>query len=208
MSVFVSLIAGILLASAHAVAVLYAPDDALIGAVQKIVYIHIPCSWWSLFSFFLVCACSIGWLITKHKQWDILAAAAAEIGLLFNTGSLLTGMLWGRYSWGVWWTWDPRLTTALVLWFLYAGYLLFRQTDISDSRRANLSAVLGILFCLDVPLVFFSARIWRSIHPAVFAAEQGGMEPEMLHTVIICLCASGLYWAVLLFGRYRFAVLR
>jgi len=97
--------------------------------------------------------------------------------------ALVSGSIWGRAAWNVWWTWDPRLTTTLIMWFVYAGYLVLRGAGMAGERRAMVCAVLGVVAFLDVPLVFYSARIWRSVHPAVLASQGGGMEPEMWHTV-------------------------
>ena len=117
--------------------------------------------------------------------------------------ALVTGMLWARKSWGVWWTWDPRLTTTLIMWFVYAGYLVLRGLDLPPQRKSLVCAVVGVVAFLDVPLVFISARIWRSIHPAVFAAKGGGLEPEMKMTVIACVLSFGLLWAGLVWLRKR-----
>ena len=120
---------------------------------------------------------------------------AAEVGVLLAGLALVTGMIWARRSWGVWWTWDPRLTTTMILWFLYAGYLVLRKMDMPRERQANLCAVVGIVAFVDVPLVFLSARLWRSIHPAVFANKSGGLEPEMKIAAIAAVVCFGLVWA-------------
>jgi len=137
----------------------------------------------------------------RIRSVDALAGAAAEIGVALCTLALVTGSIWARHSWNVWWTWDPRLTTALVLWFLYAGYLVLRRMDLPEPRRAALCAVVGIVAFADVPLVFLSARLWRSIHPAVFASKGGGLEPEMLTALLVSLLSFGVFWAALLCVR-------
>ena len=151
----------------------YAPLEQTMGVVQKIFYFHLPLAWWALFSFFLVFVASIVFLIKKDTKWDGLAGAAAESGVLLSALALITGSLWGRAAWNTWWTWDPRLTTTLVMWFVYCGYLVLRTAPINEQKRQKICAALGIVAFLDVPLVFFSARLWRSIHPAVFAARGG-----------------------------------
>ena len=128
---------------------------------------------------------------------------AAEVGVLLAGLALVTGMIWARRSWGVWWTWDPRLTTTLVMWFIYAGFMAVRSMPMPESRRAALSSVVAIAGFLDVPLVFLSARLWRSIHPAVFASEGGGLEPEMAVAVIACVVSFGAVWLAMLLLRYR-----
>jgi len=179
----------------------YAPLEETMGVVQKIFYIHMPLAWWALVSFFVVFAASIRHLIKRDIGSDILAGAAAEVGVLMSGLALASGSIWGRAAWNVWWTWDPRLTTTLIMWFVYAGYLVLRSSGMGGERRAMVCAVLGIVAFLDVPLVFYSARIWRSVHPAVLASQGGGLEPEMWHTVLVNLGAFGLVWLALVLGR-------
>ncbi|MDO5536021.1 MAG: cytochrome c biogenesis protein CcsA [Desulfovibrionaceae bacterium] len=180
---------------------MYAPVEAVMGPIQKIFYIHLPLSWWALISFFAVFAASVAFLVKRDSKWDRLAQAAAEVGVLLTTLCLVTGILWGRKSWGVWWTWDPRLSTALVMWFVYMAYLLLNGLAMSPHRRMMVRAVVGIAAFADVPLVFLSARMWRSIHPAVFASEGGGLEPEMKVTAIFCVAVTGLLWLGLVLLR-------
>lgn len=198
-----TLIAGVALAVCQYLIYDYAPTEATMGLMQKIFYTHLPLAWWSFVSFFVVFVASIAYLRTRNRRWDCLAASAAEIGVLFSGLALITGSIWGRHSWGVWWTWDPRLTTTLVMWFVYAGYLVLRSMNMPRDRQANVAAVVGIVAFVDVPLVFFSARLWRSIHPAVFASKGGGLEPEMKITAIVCVLLFGLVWAALTAIRYN-----
>lgn len=198
----VALAAGLAVAGSQWLIWYYAPVEQTMGLVQKIFYAHLPLAWWSLFSFFGVFVCGIIYLKTRAERWDLLAGALAEVGLLFATLALITGSIWARKSWNTWWTWDPRLTTTLVMWFIYAGYLLVRSMDLDKRRQATVCAVVGIVAFLDVPLVFLSARLWRSIHPAVFS-KGGGLEPEMATTVIVCVAAWTLMWLTLVTLRYR-----
>lgn len=181
----------------------YAPVEATLGLVQKIFYIHLPMAWWGLVSFFVVFLGSVAYLLKGRTNADRWCAAAAEVGVLLATAALVTGMLWARRSWGVWWTWDPRLTTTLIMWFIYASYLVLRGLDLPPHRKRVVCAVVGVLAFLNVPLVFLSARLWRSIHPAVFAAEGGGLAPEMKVTVIACVLSFGLIWGALVLTRKR-----
>lgn len=181
----------------------YAPVEQTMGEVQKIFYTHLPMAWWSFVSFFVVFVASILYLAKREERYDRLAGAAAEIGVLFSGLALITGMCWARPIWNVWWTWDPRLTTTLVMWFVYAAYLLLRASDLGGERQGAVLAVLGVVAFLDVPLVFISARYWRSIHPAVFGAKGGGMEPEMWVAAVANLVAMGLLWLALLLARTR-----
>ncbi len=181
----------------------YAPIEKTMGMVQKIFYVHVPLSWWAFLSFFVVCVASIAYLRTKAHKWDALALAAAEIGVVCTSLALITGSIWARHSWGVWWTWDPRLTTALIMWFVYVAYLVLRKLEMSPQRNATIRGVLGIIAFLDVPLVFFSARLWRTIHPAVFTSKGSGLDPAMLTTLLVCLASFGFLWTSLLIVRTR-----
>lgn len=191
----------VLMALCQGLIYMYAPVEAVMGIVQKIFYIHLPLAWWSFASFFVVFVASIAYLRTKAAHWDRLAGAAAEVGILCSSLALLSGSIWARHSWGVWWTWDPRLTTTLIMWFIYTAYLVLRTLDISEARRGRICAVVGIVAFIDVPLVFISARLWRSIHPAVFASKGGGLDDAMKITVISCVLAFGFIWAAMVLLR-------
>ena len=181
----------------------YAPTERTMGYAQKIFYYHLPLAWWCFVSFFISFVSAILYLFKKNMCYDRLSAVSAEIGFLLATLTLVTGSIWGRQSWGVWWTWDPRLTTTLVLWFIYAAYLVVRTMAMPNEKRAAVSAVITIIGFLDVPLVFFSARLWRSIHPAVFASKGGGLEAEMVHTVIFCVLTFAFIYIPFLAFRLK-----
>jgi heme exporter protein C len=198
-----ALLAAQVLALCQWLVFVYAPVERGMGLVQKIFYLHLPLAWWGLASFFVVFAASIAYLRSRRPWWDHLARAGAEVGLLLATLALVSGSIWARHSWGVWWTWDPRLTTTLVMCFVYAGYLALRGLDLPPQRTSAICAVVGIAGFLDMPLVFVSARLWRSIHPAVFASEGGGLEPEMRLTAWACVASFGLLWSALTFLRAR-----
>lgn len=176
----------------------HAPVEQSMGVVQKIFYIHLPLAWWALGSFFVVFVASVLMLVKKDNRWDRLAGASCELGVLFSGLALITGSLWGKPIWNVWWTWDPRLTTTLIMWFVYSAYLILRQSGAGGERGPVVRAALGVVAFLDVPLVFYSARKWRSIHPTVFGSQGGGLEPEMLAAVLVSIAAVGLFWAALL----------
>ncbi|MYB31641.1 MAG: cytochrome C assembly protein [Acidobacteria bacterium] len=169
----------------------YAPTELTMGDLQRIFYFHIA-SWWLAFAaFLLVAGASIAWLRTRNPRYDMAALAAAEIGTLFATTGLAMGIIWAKPAWGIWWTWDARLTTAFVLWLIYAGYLLLRGYVDDPTRRANLAAVLGILGGADVPIVYFSIRWWRTQHPApvIMGGPDSGLHPDMWVALLICLAA-------------------
>lgn len=188
-----ALLGGVALAFCQWLIFAYAPTEATLGISQKIFYLHLPLAWWGLFSFFVVFIASIVFLKTKSPFWDALAESAASVGLLLAVLALLTGMLWGRTAWGIWWTWDARLTTTLIMCFVYAGYMILRSMDMAPQKRSTLCAVVGIVAFLDVPLVFFSARLWSYIHPPKIS-----LEPEMKLTVIVCVASFGLLWLALI----------
>ncbi|MFZ5827826.1 MAG: cytochrome c biogenesis protein [Bacillota bacterium] len=184
-------------------ALLWAPQEITMGPVQRIFYFHVAAAATAFLAFGVVFVCSIAYLRTGARQWDRMAYAAAEIGVLFTTAVLITGPLWARPVWNVWWTWDPRLTTTLVLWFLYIGYLFIRASAGSSEKEARLSAAFGILAFLDVPIVFFSARWWRSIHPTVIQAGKINMEPAMTLAMLAAIGAFALLFIYLLMQRVR-----
>ena len=198
-----ALLAALALAACQWLIFIHAPVERSMGLVQKIFYLHLPLAWWGLASFFVVFAASIAYLRSRRPWWDQVARAGAEVGLMLAVLTLVSGSIWARHSWGVWWTWDPRLTTSLVMCFVYAGYLVLRGLELPRQRKATICAVVGIVAFLDVPLVFVSARLWRSIHPAVFASEGGGLEPEMRLTALACVASFGLLWLALTALRAR-----
>ncbi len=188
----------------------YAPVDAALGITQKIFYSHVPLAWWALVAFLLNALAGAAYLRTRLPRWDHLARSAAESGFALAGLALLTGMIWAKCAWGVWWVNDPRLISFAVLCFMYAGYALMRNTallgPIPENRMAVLASAWGILACLNIPLLFLAVRLLRSAHPTVFGAQGGGVEPEMLVTLLAGLFALGLVWLVIL--RLRFGLLR
>lgn len=190
-----------------AMALFYAPTERIQGPSQRIFYLHVPLAWVAYLAFFVVLIGSIGYLWRRTEGWDTLAHSSAEIGLLLTTLVLFTGSLWGKTVWGTWWSWDPRLTATLVLWFIYMGYILVRQftTDIGRARR--MSAVLGIIGFVDVPIVHQSVVWWRSLHPepVVLNARGPQLPAEMLITLLVNVLAFTLVYAFLLVVRMRVA---
>lgn len=184
-------------------AFMYAPVERVMGPVQKIFYFHVPSAWIAFFAFFVTFVCSIAVLITSNRIYDDIAAASAEIGVIFCTIVLLTGPLWARPVWGVWWTWDPRLTTTLILWFIYLGYIMLRKFTEEEDKRAKFSAALGIIGFIDVPIVFLSIRWWRTIHPNVLQKGGGGLHPDMKTALFVCLFTFTFLYLSLLIKRVR-----
>ncbi|MBU1247730.1 MAG: cytochrome c biogenesis protein CcsA, partial [Proteobacteria bacterium] len=180
----------------------YAPL-AQSGVVQKIFYLHMPLAWWGLISFFVVFCASLGYLFKRTVVLDTLAAAAAELGVLFCGLALVSGSIWARAEWGHWWVWDPKLTTTLIMWYVYAGYLVLRSSPVAAERKGLVSAVLGVVAFLDVPLVFFATKLWGGVHPADTARKASGMTAKMWHTVFAGLVAMGIIWGIYLTIRWR-----
>lgn len=162
---------------------IYAPEERTMGAVQRIFYLHVGLAWNAYLAFLIVAVSGAMYLVRRDWRWDACAHSAAELGILFTTLTLLTGTLWARPVWNVWWTWDPRLTTTLIMWFMYVAYLLVRAAAEGEELRARVSAVFGILAFMNVPLVHFSARWWRGLHPVIVDVQGGrpslAMEPAM-----------------------------
>ena len=166
---------------------LYAPSEATMGEVQRIFYIHVPSAWTAFLAYFLVFLGSVGYLLKRAGFADELAHAAAEVGFVFCTGVLVTGPLWAKPVWGIWWTWDARLTSTFVLWLLFISYLMLRSYLINPARAALLAAVVGIVGFVDVPIVYMSIRWWRTQHPqpVIAGGEGAGIDPRMLLTLLV-----------------------
>src|SRR5437879_5404726 len=156
---------------------LLVPTEADMGIVQRIFYFHVSSAWVAFLGFFLVASASAVYLWNGSRAADRLAEAAGEVGVLFCTLVLVTGPIWARPIWGVWWTWDPRLTMTLILWAIYASYLMLRAFGGEDPALARYAAVLGIVGVLDIPLIVVSVRLLRGIHPAVLTRTEGGAGP-------------------------------
>jgi heme exporter protein C len=179
------------------------PPEAAQGAIFKIIFFHVPVAITAL-----LCACvaligSVGFLITKNFKWDALAVSVTEVGLAFLLANLVTGSIWGRVIWGVWWTWDARLTSALVCWLLYAGYLMLRRAIEEPTQRATFAAVFSIFAFLDVPIVFFSIKWWRTQHPQPVFWGGGSFPADWTRIFLWQMLAMVLFGIVLTAVRLR-----
>lgn len=183
-------------------ALFYAPREATMGDAQRIFYFHVPSAWVGFLSFFIVFVASILFLVKRERKWDALALSAAEIGVVFTTLVLLTGPLWAKAAWGTYWVWDARLTTTLVLWLIYVGYLMLRA-GVDDMKRARMAAVVGIIGFLDVPIIYLSVTWWRTMHPNLLVSESGGLDPAMRTTLMVALLSFTLLLAWVLLIRVR-----
>ena len=181
---------------------LYAPIEKTMGVVQKIFYIHVPAAFLAYLAFFITFIASILYLYRKDSKWDTVAHCAVETGVIFCTIVLITGPIWAKPVWNVWWTWDPRLTTTLILWFTYVAYLMLRRS-VKENQRANLSAVFGIIGFINVPITFFSIRLWRTIHPVIITSRGLNMSWPMKLSLIITVIAFCFLFFSLLISRIR-----
>jgi heme exporter protein C len=199
---------GILAAAAAILAswmgLVWAPTDAVQGDVYRVIYVHVPTAWLAYLAFVVVFLASIGWLWTRRPWFDALAVASAEIGVLFTGLFIVAGSIWAKPTWGVWWTWDPRLVTTAVMFCMYVGYLLFRSLTNDFERRATRAAVLGIIAVVDIPIVHLSVLWMNSQHqlPTVLrAAGAPSLDPSMGMTLGISVVAFTLVYLALLVER-------
>ena len=193
------------LAATAVFALAVVPADAEQGDVQRLMYVHVPAAWLAFLSFGVVFLASVAYLRTGRIRWDRIAVASAEIGVLFCVLTLILGSLWGRPVWGTWWTWDPRLTTTVVLLLIYVGYLSLRNVADSPSRRAHWSAVVGVVGFVDVPIVHMSVVWWRSLHQEATVIRPGAptMDPSMLVALLLGTVAFSVAYGYLMTVRLR-----
>lgn len=181
------------------------PREAAQGFVQKIFYVHVPVAWVAFLAFGVTGWKGLRYLMTKDLAHDRTAAASAEVGVIFITLVLITGPLWAKPIWGIYWTWDLRLTTSFILWLLYLAYLILRRSVGDRERRAQLSAVVGLISFLDVPIVYMANRVKASQHPApvVGGGDGSGLAPEFLATLLIGVFTFTVTYVLLLRLRTR-----
>jgi heme exporter protein C len=197
-----------LLAFAGYAALFIAPTERTMGVIQRIFYFHMPSAFAGFVAFFTNTFASIAYLRGRNLKWDRLAVSAAEIGLAFFTVVLVTGPIWARPVWGVWWEWDARLTSSFILWVLYISYLLLRTLVEETERRAVLSAVFGIFAAFDIPLVYFSIWLFRTQHPQPVIGDGGSLDGRMLNVLLICFAALLGVMVLLIRQRVRLETLR
>jgi heme exporter protein C len=184
-------------------ALIGAPTEATMGPVQRIFYYHVPCAWVMLLAFPVNFIASIIYLKNRNMALDAFAVATAEVGVVFCTIVLLTGPIWGKPVWGIWWTWDARLTSTLVLWLIYVSYLLLRRYSIGGPNPV-LAASLAIFGCIDAAFVFMAIRWFRTQHPQpVFGSgANSGIDPHMLHAFFVNMAAFTALGILLVWVRY------
>jgi len=178
----------------------FVPTEANMGVIQRIFYFHVPVAWVAFFAFFITFVAGIIYLVRRNLYWDNVACVSAEIGLIFTTLILITGSIWARPVWGVWWTWDARLTASLVLWLIYVSYFIVRAYISGEERRARFAAVVGIIGFVDVPVVALAIQFSRTSHPKAVIFE-GDLAGSMLATLLLSVAAfTALYLLVMVVG--------
>lgn len=190
----------------------YAPTEKVMGEVQRVFYFHVATAWVGMLGFMAAGISGIGYLRTGNRKWDTASLSAVEISLVFFFITIIMGSIWARPTWGTWWTWDPRLTTATIVELVYAAYLLLRQGVEDPDRRARFGAVYTLVGFISVPLTFLSIRLLRTIHPVIIAngeASEGGMNmtPKMLQTMIFSVLTFSFIFSSLLWHRIRLGLL-
>lgn len=181
------------------------PADAAQGNVQRLMYVHVPAAWLAFLAFFVVFVMSVLYLIQRDERWDRVAASSAEIGVMFTVVTLLLGMMWGKPTWGVYWTWDPRLTTTAILLAIYVGYGALRSFAEDGEKRARWSAIVGVIGFANVPIVYMSVTWWRTLHQP--PSSPRSVAPDILWTLMLNLAAFTLVYLYLMVRRIRFAKL-
>ncbi len=186
-------------------AFIYAPTELVEGPVQRIFYVHVPLAWISYLAFFFVLVGSALYLWRRDERWDTFARVNAEIGTVFTTLVLISGSLWGRAFWGAWWVWDERLTTSLLMWFIYVGYLALRSYTGRTAQGARSAAVVGILGFIVTPINYMSVKWWRTLHPDQVLPLGGTpqLPASMIIALMISLVTFTLLYALLAIEVYK-----
>jgi heme exporter protein C len=185
-----------------------APEERVMGAAQRIFYFHVPIAMMTFLSVFVLLAGSVGYLWTRRTSWDNLSRAATETGLVFCSLVLITGPIWAKPAWGVWWTWEARLTTTMLLWLLLVASLMVRSYAENRDLGARLAAIVGIVAAVDVPIIYKAVDWWRGQHPILFKpGAKEPLSPEMAQAFVACIVVFLLFFTLLIAVRYRLASL-
>jgi heme exporter protein C len=179
------------------------PEETRQGVTFKIIFFHVPVAVGALLAASTAFIASVLFLFTRNFKFDALAVASTEVGLAFLTANLVTGMIWGREIWGIWWTWDARLTSALVCWLLYAAYMMLRRAIDEPTQRATFAAVVSIFAYIDVPIVVFSIKWWRTQHPSPVFWSGGSFPPDWTHHFLWNMAAISMLGIVMVAVRWR-----
>ncbi len=208
-----TLASAMLMLAALYMALVWAPAAGNLTApaeqyAQRIFYFHVPAAWVGFLAFGVAAVTSLLYLITRHDKWDVWGLASVEIGLAFFTMVMLSGPIWAKPTWNVWWTWDPRLTISTISWLLYVGYIMLRGAIDNPEREARFAAIYALIAALSLPLNWMAIRWWRTIHPAVVlpgnnSGAQGGfgMSGSIAATLMFCLLAFTVFYITLMAHR-------
>ena len=199
-----ALAAGLLLVGLY-FALLASPADYQQGETVRIMYVHVPAAWMALFVYVAMAAASASFLIWRHPLADIFAQAAAPLGATFTAAALITGSLWGKPMWGTWWVWDARLTSMLILLFLYLGYIALSQAFDNRERGARAAAVLALVGVINVPIIKFSVDWWNTLHQPASVIKMSGpaIDPSMLLPLLLMAAGMKAYFLVVVILRMR-----
>lgn len=184
---------------------IFVPNEASMGIIQRIFYFHVPSAFIAFLAFGVTFVYSILFLMKRNMWHDRIAYCSAEVGVIFTTIVLITGPIWARPVWNTWWTWDARLTSTLVLWFIYIGYMMLRSYTGEEQRGARFAAVFAIVGFVDVPIVYLANRLWRTLHPqpVMFGGSESGLNPTMRYVFFFSLVTFLGVYLFLLFYRLR-----
>jgi len=212
---------GLLMLAALYMALVWAPDAANLQApaeryAQRIFYFHVSSAWLGFLAFIVAAMVSLLYLITRREKWDVWSLASVEIGLAFFTMVIISGSIWAKPTWNVWWTWDPRLTISTICWLLYIGYLMLRGAVDNPEKQARFAAVYALIAAISVPINWMAIRWWRTIHPAVIApgnnAEEAmggfGLSANIETALYFCLFAFTVFYIMLMYHRIKLEYLR
>lgn len=191
---------GLLMALTLYMVYMWVPTEQNLGVSQRIFYFHVPLGWIGMVSIMVVAVASILHLFTGKQKWDDLAYTTAEIGIIFASLILVTGSIWARPVWGVWWTWDAKLTTTLVLWFIYVGYLMIRAYGPAGTQGKRFASVIALIGAIDAPIIYMATDWWRSAHPARNVPSD--LDGQMLLTLLVSVLAFTVLYVYLLMERY------
>lgn len=198
----VAAFAGLIAAQSYSISI--SPAEGDMGHLQKIMYVHVPAAWMTFLAFFVVLVFSVLYLWRRKEQDDLIAASAAEVGAMFNGLTLVLGMIWGRPTWGVWWAWDARLTSTLVLFLIFVGYLALRGFVDDPHQRARWSAAVGIIGAINVPIVYMSVMWWRTLHQQ--PSSPSTLDPA--YTMGLRLNALAMLLVMIYLVRRRYEIAR
>ena len=190
--------------AAQAFSIMTSPADRDMGHLQKIMYVHVPAAWMAFLAFFVVFVYSVRYMWKQNEMHDLIAASAAEVGAVFTGLTLMLGMIWGRPAWGVWWVWDARLTSTLVLFLIFVGYLALRAFVDDPVQRAKWSAAVGAIGAINVPIVYMSVKWWRTLHQP--QSTPGTLDPA--YTMGLRLNAIAMLLVLIYFIRKRYEIAR